>query len=132
VNGIPATPSTGDIYGYSVQAIGSNLYSKRDLNVFNVTLQTSPTFDGEYFSYSNLTGLGQAWTVEPSIKLYSQRDNLGVTLRRITPGVRITYRLRERVTLESELDYEFSHIESATQEEDTTNRFFYVGYRVDF
>jgi hypothetical protein len=132
VNDLPATPSTGNIYGYSLQATGTNLYSRRDLNVFNLTLQTSPTFDGQYFSYSNLTGLGQAWTVEPTVRYYRQHDDFGVKLERITPGLRISYRLHERITLESELDYEMTHTESGTQEEDSTNRFFYVGYRLDF
>jgi tetratricopeptide (TPR) repeat protein len=132
VGDIPATPATGNIYGYTAQAIGNNLYSKRDINVFAVTLLTAQTYDGVYFAYNNLTALNGLWTIEPSLKLYFQQDTMDVTLRRVTPGLRLTYRLREGVALEGEYLYEMAHTESALQQDDSTHQFFYVGYRVVF
>jgi hypothetical protein len=132
VNDIPATPATGNVYGYTLQAIGNQLYSSRDINVFNVTYLQGPTYRGEYFSYNNLTALGAKWQLEPSIRLYRQRDTQDVTQRRITPGLRLTYRLRDRITLESEYDFEKTRTSSPTQQEDTIHHFLYVGYRADF
>jgi len=132
VNDIPATPATGNVYGYTLQAIGNNLYSVRDINVFNVTYLDGPTYHGEYFSYNNVSVLGEKWQLEPSIRLYRQTDNLDITQRRITPGIRLTYRVRERVTLESEYDFETTRTVGPTQQDNTTHHFLYVGYRVDF
>jgi hypothetical protein len=132
VNDIPATPATGNIYGYTVQAIGNNLYSRRDINVFAATYLTGPTYDGVYLAYNNLTALNGRWTLEPSLKLYYQQDTMDVKLRRVTPGLRLTYRIRDGIALEGEYIYEQAHAESPTQQDDSTHQFFYVGYRVDF
>jgi len=132
VDDLPATPATGNIYGYTAQLIGNNLYSNRDINVFNATYQTGPTFHGVFVSYSNVTALNQKWTLEPSIRLYTQRDDLGVTLNRISPTLRLSYRLREWAALESEYTFEKSRTKSATQVDDLEQHFFSVGYRLDF
>ena len=51
IDDITATSATGNIYGYSAQLIGNNLYSKRNINVFNATYQTTPTFHGYHLAY---------------------------------------------------------------------------------
>jgi hypothetical protein len=132
VNDIPATPATGNIYGYTLQVIGNNLYSKRDINVFNVTYQEGQTFHGEYFSYNNVSALNERWTLEPSIRPYVQQDTQGVKLQPMTPGLRVTHRWKERVALEAEYDFGKTKTVGATQTEDSTHRFFYVGYRYEF
>ncbi len=134
VNGIsiPAQPATGDIKSYVVQAIGSQLYSRSDINVFSATYLTSPNFRGQLFSYNNVSKLSERWTIEPSLRYYEQTDTFDVRLRRLTPGLRVTYRLGGSVYLESEYSQERSQTRSDVQEEDTVRHFGYVGYRVDF
>ncbi|HSC94251.1 MAG TPA: hypothetical protein VLC73_04740 [Burkholderiales bacterium] len=133
VNGItiPAQPATGNIYSYDVQAIGSNLYSSRDTNVFAATYITAPTFDGYQLSYNNLSLLQGRWTVEPSLRYYSQKDTQDVKLDRWTPGLRLTYRVRESFALEAEFTWEKTRTVGPTSRDDTTRGFFYVGYRWD-
>jgi len=134
VNGIsiPAQPATGDIKSYVAQAIGSQLYSRGDINVFSVTYLTSPNFRGHLFSYNNVSKLFERWTIEPSLRYYEQTDTFDVRLRRLTPGLRLTYRLGGSVYLESEYSQERSQTRSDVQEEETVRHFGYVGYRVDF
>ena len=134
VNGIsiPAQPATGDIKSYVAQAIGSQLYSRGDINVFSVTYLTSPNFRGHLFSYNNVSKLSERWTIEPSLRYYEQTDTFDVRLRRLTPGLRLTYRLGGSVYLESEYSQERSQTRSDVQEEETVRHFGYVGYRVDF
>jgi tetratricopeptide (TPR) repeat protein len=129
---IPATPATGNIYGYSVQAIGSNLYSVRDINSFNITFQKSPSFNGQFYSWNNLTALNERWTIEPALRFYHQLDDFGTRLRRITPGLRLTYRWQENIALESEFTVERTDTKSATTDDRSTRRFLYVGYRYQF
>jgi hypothetical protein len=131
VNGIPipAQPATGNIYGYSVQAIGSNLYSSRDTNVFSATYVSAPTQNGYQLAYNNLSSIGERWTVEPSLRYYTQKDTQDVKLDRWTPGLRLTYRLRDNVTLETELNWEISRTVGPTSRDDVSRGFFYIGYR---
>jgi len=131
-NDIPATQGTGDINSVTLQAIGSNLYSHRDINVFSTAFLTSPTFHGESVAYSNLTGIGEKWTIEPSLRFYTQSDNTDTKTNRYTAVLRLTYAIRQSVSLEGEFDLERSIIDTPLQRDTATNQFFYVGYRVTF
>jgi hypothetical protein len=130
--GLAAQPATGNIWSRGLQAIGSNLYSQRDTHVFNLTHQQGPTFRGLLFMYNNLSGLGAAWTAEPSLQLYRQTDNTGIKLNRIKPGLRVSYRIEPAWTLESAADYEISRIRSTAGTDNTRRVFYYLGGRYDF
>ena len=134
VNGItiPAQPATGNIYSYNLQAIGSNLYSSRDTNVLSATYVAAPTFDGYLLSYNNLSLIQGRFTVEPSIKYYTQKDTQDVKLDRLTPGLRLTYRVRDSFALESEFIWEKTRTVGPTSRDDASRGFFYFGYRWDF
>jgi len=130
VNGIvvPAQPATGNIYSYNLQAIGTNLYSSRDTSVYSLTFLTGPTQDGYLLSYNNLSALGD-WTFEPSLRYYTQKDIQAVKLDRWTPGLRLSYRVRESLALESEFTWEKTRTVGPASRDDTNRGFFYVGYR---
>ena len=125
-------PSTGDLWSLGLQLIGSNLYSARDTHVFNASFLSGPTYKGTLLSYNNLTGLNEDWQVEPSLRLYVQEDSLGNKMKRWTPGVRMTYRLMKRISLETELTYEIADTTGPTRNESSQRMFYYLGARFDF
>ena len=131
INGvtIPAQPATGNIYSYDLQAIGTNLYSSRDTNVFGATYVTGPTFDGYLLSYNNLSLIQGRWTVEPWLRYYTQKDTQDVKIDRWMPGLRLTYRVRESFALETELSWERTRTVGPTSEDNSRRGFFYIGYR---
>ena len=132
VGNFEATPATGAQYGLSLQLTGSNLYSLRDINSFNITVLSTPFFKGTQVAYSNLTGLrDNTVTIEPSISLYSQRDTQDVKLFRVTPGLRATYRMSRRTSLLGEAIVEHSTIDGPTNHGSTNSIFFYLGYRYE-
>jgi len=133
VNGIPipAQPATGNIYSYNIQAIGINLYSSRDTNVFSATYLNAPTQNGYQLAYNNLSLIAARWTVEPSLRYYTQKDTQDVKLDRWTPGLRLTYRLRDNVALESEFTWEKTRTVGPASRDDASRGFFYIGYRWD-
>ena len=133
VNGIPipAQPATGNIYSYGIQAIGTNLYSSRDTNVFSATYVNAPTQDGYQLAYNNLSLVAARWTVEPSLRYYTQKDAQDVKLDRWTPGLRLTYRVRDNVALESEFTWEKTRTVGPASRDDVNRGFFYIGYRWD-
>lgn len=133
VNGIiiPAQPATGDIYNTSFQAIGTNLYSSRDTSVYNVTVLDGPAQTGYQLSYNNLTGLG-GWTLEPSLRYYTQEDTQGIKLERWTPSLRVTYQAGANVALESEFSWERTVTVGPGSRDETRRGFYYLGYRWNF
>ena len=132
VGNFDATPATGAQYGSTLQLTGSNLYSLRDINNFNISLLHAPTFKGGQFSYSNLTGVhGEDVTLEPSITFYTQRDSDGIRLNRTSGGLRVNYRLTKRANLLGEGLLEHSVTDGPSNHGTTSSMFFYFGYRYD-
>jgi len=133
VGDFQATPATGAQIGVSLQLTGSNLYSKRDINGFNISVLNSDTMTGTQIAYNNLTGfLGNKATFEPSLRLYTQTDNTSTKVVRISPGVRVSYKVTERASMLGEVIYEESKTDGPTNHENSSSVFFYVGYRYDF
>lgn len=135
--GFAGSPSTGKLWSLGTQVIGSNLYSARDSHVLNLSFLTGPTYRARLWSYNNLSALEPGWQFEPSLRYYSQNDTNGVRNRRITPGLRLTFRPVPEVALESELSYEQAKTETPSSLPAagvvSANRVFYfVGVRYDF
>jgi tetratricopeptide (TPR) repeat protein len=127
------TAATGNLWSTSAQLIGSNLYSLRDTHVFNVSLLGSPNDHGTLLSYNNLTSLGEKWQLEPSLKYYTSSRNDSSSSDRWTLGMRGTFRVRNQVSLESEVTYEIADTISSTGVTGSSrNTNYYLGARVDF
>ena len=127
-----ATPATGAQYGLALQLTGSNLYSKRDINNFNLSLLSTPLFHGVQFAYNNLTGFGDnKYTLEPSLRLYSQRDTQGVSMLRISPGLRGSYNVSKKLSAMAEGLIEHSTNQGPTNNASTNSVFFYLGLRYE-
>ena len=140
---IPAQASTGNRWGVSAQMIGTNLYSIRDTHVFNLSLMGGPSDHGTLLSYNNLSSLGDKWQLEPSLKYYTQIGTLSGDSDTWTLGVRGIYRVRNQISLESELTYEKYDATGATTTSGTgslapgtisssTRTNYYLGVRLDF
>jgi hypothetical protein len=125
-------PSTGDLWSLGLQLIGSNLYSTRDTHVFSASFLNGPTYSGTLLSYNNLTGVNEELQLEPSLRYYTQTDNMGNKTNRWTPGMRGTYRLMKRISIESELSYEIADSQGPLRTETSNRLFYYLGGRFDF
>lgn len=130
VGNFEATPATGAQYGLSLQLTGSNLYSKRDINNFNLSLLSTPVFHGVQLAYNNLTGFADnKFTLEPSLRIYVQQDVQGSKMTRITPGLRGSYNFSKRTSVMGECMVEHSTNEGPTNQDTTNSVFFYFGVR---
>jgi hypothetical protein len=124
--------ATGNVFGLTAQATGSNLYSKRDINVFSATHLRSETLSGTQVAYNNLNGLlDNRLTLAPGLALYWEDDATGQKIMRISPGLHTGYKLTPRMSLEATFSMERSRNEGPTQNDTTTNLFYYLGYRYD-
>ena len=133
VGDFQAMPATGAQYNVSMQLTGSNLYSSRDINGFNLSVMHSDTLRGTQLAYNNLTGfMDNKASFEPSLRIYSQTDNTATKVLRVSPGVRLSYKLSDRASLLGETIYEHSTTDGPSNHEDSSAVFFYLGYRYDF
>lgn len=107
-------PASGNIYTYSAQVIGLNLYSERDTHVLSTSRISSPSLSGVLVGYNNSSLLFETWQFEPSLQFYRDRNPEGGTSTRWTPGLRITYRGFRRWALESNLTYEIGRATRVT------------------
>jgi predicted porin len=93
---------------------------------------STPFFRGAQLAYNNLTGFADnKITLEPSIRLYTQRDEQGSTLTRVSPGVRGTYNFSKRTSVLGEGSLERSTNRGPTNNATTSAGFFYVGMRYE-
>jgi tetratricopeptide (TPR) repeat protein len=123
--------STGDLWSVGVQLIGLNLYSSLDTHIFSANFLSGPTYKGTMLSYNNMTAFGEALRIEPSLRFYTQVTSTGDKTNRLSPGLRLTYRIMNRLSLESELSMEFSETKGAMRNETSQRMFYYVGLRLD-
>lgn len=128
---IPASPATGNVYNVNLQAIGTGLLAQRDITAFNAGVITGPSYRGRSFAINNLSVLQEKWILEPSLRMYWQHDTLDNDLRRLSPGLRVSYRWREKVAFEFEGALEHTRVSGPTQNEHTLRKFFSIGYRID-
>jgi hypothetical protein len=77
------------------------------------------------------------WTIEPTLRYYIQDNknpdplNNGSSFKRLSPSLRMTYQLREKISLESEVSMERSRSNSDLVNENSNLLFYYIGYRVE-
>lgn len=128
----PATPSTGTVRYINMQAIGSNLYSERDILVVSLGHLQGRDYTGLNASVNSLSVWREHWILEPALRYYQQRTDSGTRLRRFTPSLRVTYRLNETASFEAEIMLEESKTDADTQADKTQRRFASLGYRLDF
>jgi hypothetical protein len=70
--------------------------------------------------------------LESLLKYYRQKDKSGLTLDRLAPTIRLSYRLNDHFSIESEIAAEWSKSTSALQDDKTNRRLYNVGLRYDF
>lgn len=140
------------VLALGTQLIGSNLHSLRDTHVLglswlkgstqlvavadpvdpaNSTYRDS-TYTAVLLNYNHSSLIRDALTLEPSIKFYRQSDNAGLRTTRWTPGLRLSWRLGQQFTAESELTSEFSKTSSPARNESSNRVYYYLGARYDF
>ena len=129
---LQALPGTGNIWTYTMQAIGANFPFENTTFVANASYLTSPTYRGESLTMNLLTRLGAQWQFDTFLILYHQKDSTDVDLYRVTPTIRLDYRFRNSWTFEASGGVEDTVTNSPMQKDNTLREFFFVGLRWDF
>ena len=127
----PAAPPSGNLWVYTVQAIGTGLLNSNDVFVASLSLNRAETFDGTSASVSYVRVI-ERWRLEAGLKYYGQTDLNDLRLTRWTPNAKAGYRWGEHLTFEGEAGAEISRLRGPTQSEDSRRHYFNIGFRWDF
>jgi hypothetical protein len=93
---------------------------------------SGPDLSGWLASYNNMSVPWERWQLEPSLRLYQQKtkSTSGQTSR-ITPGFRVSYKVTQNWSIESDLSVEFSRTRGPNQDESGHRISYSLGYRYD-
>ncbi len=119
---------TGNIHVVSSQVIGNSILWDNDVFVVNGSVIRADSYDGESLSVSHVLNLAR-WRVDSSVAYYTQKDSSDTRLQRWNPVFRVSYRLRDNWSLESELGMEYSTTTGPSSTDTTQRHYFFIGYR---
>jgi hypothetical protein len=128
----PATDGTDNVYVYTIQGIAVGLLATRDVTSLSYNHLSGRDYDGDSIAFASRTPIQNNWTFDLSLVYYKQLSSTQVESTRLTPIVRVGYRLRDKVTFELEVGQETGHTYSSTLTDDTKRTFYSLGYRWDF
>lgn len=135
-NTIAGQAATGNQWGVSAQLIGSNLYSVRDTHVFNIGFSGGVHDHSTLLTYNNLTSFGDKWQVEPSLKYMTMSSSQSGQTDSFAAGLRGIYRVRQQISIETELTYEkrqnVNSLSGVATTTSTSGMTYYLGARYEF
>ncbi|MBP8297329.1 MAG: tetratricopeptide repeat protein [Burkholderiales bacterium] len=129
---LPATEGTGDVLAFTLQAIGTGIFTDTGVLTLTASELVSDAYDAILLAANSRFIVGGRWTVEPSLRFYRQVSATDTTLQRLTPTIRVIYQLRDRLSFESEFTLERSTVDSELLDETNDLVFYYLGLRYDF
>jgi hypothetical protein len=129
---LPAVPGTGNMYILTVQAIGNNLLLENDLGVASGSYISAQTYKGQSLAFTQTETFRQRWRLDVSLQLYNQKDDSDVHMTRITPSLKLSYRMNESMSFDGEGGVEDTHNAGPITDEKTRRYYVYIGYRWDF
>ncbi|HET7364135.1 MAG TPA: tetratricopeptide repeat protein [Burkholderiales bacterium] len=129
---VPPMPDTGHVRTASGQAIGTGLFSRRDVTALTVSRITADAYHGAAFSFNTRAPIGDTWALGSSFLWYGQHNANGSTSQRLFATLRAEYRWRTSVALEGEAGIDNTHSKGQFADERFNRGFFSLGYRWDF
>lgn len=130
---VPAQPSTGKSYTITERLVGNDVFSARDVSMASISYTTSPMIKSRMLLLNNHSILQELWTLDTTLRLYWQNDNLGGRQNVIAPVLKVGYRMKQSLTLETEGGMEWTRANpSALMSSRTRRNYLAMGFRWDF
>lgn len=130
---VPATPSTGNAWSLTERLIGSGIFSSGDVSMCSLGYSRSAFMAGTTLLLNNHSFIRELWTLDSTLRMYRQTDNLGGKETIVAPTLKLGYRVKSYLTLETEGGLEFTKATpSSLQSSNTTRRYISLGFRWDF
>lgn len=124
--------ASGLNHALSFQLTGNNLFFTNAVGVSSASFIKAPSFNGQSYSIGYVLPIAQQWRIDASLRYYTQKDNVGTSINRLSPNLRLSYQWQDSLFLEGEIGRETSKTNSTTQNDQTTRNYFSAGVRWEF
>jgi tetratricopeptide (TPR) repeat protein len=129
---VPETPSSGTAWIITERLIGSGVITSRDVSLCSLSVSRSPALTGTTLLLNNHSLFGEQWELDSTLRLYWQTYN-GDKEYIVAPLLKLGYRVKTYLTLETEGGVEFTNVSPVAQPvSDITRQYYSVGFRWDF
>ena len=131
---LAATPSTGNTWTISERMTGMGVIKPGDVTNFNVSYTKGRLNKTEAFQFSNHADVKERWTLDSIFRLSLQTDNSGGKSTDVSPTVRVTYKVRNNLSTDTQLGVDWNKNSSSTFQTSsrTLREFIAFGFRLDF
>ena len=131
---IPPQVASGTAKTFSLQVIANNALLENNTDVLNADLHQGADLHGRNTSFNHVSQLFEnRLRLDLGLRTTTQTDTSQATLRRFSPTLRLSYRVRPNVSIEGETGSEVSHqVDAQGNRTDSTRSYFYLGYRWDW
>ncbi len=123
--------ASGLNHSIGFQVTGNNLFAENAVGIASASYIKSPAFDGQSYSIGYVIPIAQ-WRIDASLRYYTQNDNVGTHVDRLSPNLRLSYQWQDSLFLEGEIGREISNTSSPTQTDETRRDYFSAGVRWEF
>ena len=105
-----------------------------DVTNFSLSYTKGELTKAEAFQASNHADLKEKWTLDSTFHIGVQSDNTGGKSNDISPTVRVTYKVRNNLTAETQLGLDWVKTTSSVLQSSTRSlrEFVSLGFRFDF
>jgi hypothetical protein len=128
-NSLVALSGTGNTWTFTLQAIGADIFWNNHTLVANTSYIHNRDFDGQSLSLSSLARIQNKWQIDSLVNFFHQTSFNDTDLYRISPSIRVDYRLHANIALEGLFGIEQTWSNSSNQEDSILREFFFFGIR---
>lgn len=131
--GVEANPGTGMEFFYSTQLIGSNLFTQGDVTILGLRYFDTMNHDSYSAIVNTRFSINRDFRVNPRVQLEFRENKAGGGDRfNVRPILRVAYRFKRWLRLETEGGMEWTRETSLGERERSRRYFFTLGFRADF
>jgi len=131
--GVEAVPGTGYEYFYNGQLIGSDLFKQGDIAILGVSFTDATNADTISLTVNTRYPVDDKFRVNPRLRVdLRQNESDGAERIRVSPSLRLNYRVKRYLQLELEGGGEWTNERRPDETERNLGYFVILGYRVDF
>lgn len=131
---VAEVPSSGPSWSFSERLAGMGVFKPRDVTSLSVNYSQSETSKNKGLQLSNHSDIAEKWTLDSTMGATLQTDNTGGKTNSYSPSLRLSYRMKNYLTLDSQLGLTWSTTSSSSLQ--TGSRTFQdnisFGFRFDF
>ncbi len=131
--GVNAIPGTGAQTYLTTTLVGTSLFGRNDVSMFNVRVGGGDDFETRYLTWDARFPIGRRLRLNPRLRIAVRDGLLDGTMREtVNLGLRVLYNTRRHFRFEFEVGADQARRSNATTETTTSGYYVNLGYRANY